>query len=202
MDKFTPIHSRIAVLPVNNIDTDQIIPARFLKGTDKIGLGANLFADWRYNPDGAPNAGFVLNQPGAQDSHILLAGDNFGCGSSREHAPWALIGFGFRAIVAKSFADIFRNNALKNGLLPVQIDHHAHQAMLEFLHCWPEAEFTIDLWHQTVTWPEGNEAHFPIDPFVKTCLLQGVDELGYLLSHEEHITAFERGLEFPRAIAL
>ena len=202
MDKFTPIHSRVAMLPIHNIDTDQIIPARFLKGTDKAGLGDHLFADWRYDAHGVPNAGFFLNQPGAQGAQILLVGENFGCGSSREHAPWALIGFGFRAILALSFGDIFRNNALKNGLLPVQIDSRAHQAMQEYLRGCPEAEVTIDLSHQTVAWPEGQEAHFLIDPFVKTCLLQGVDELGYLLSHEEHITAFERGLEFTQAVAL
>ena len=205
MNKFTPIHSRVLMLPIHNIDTDQIIPARFLKGIDKAGLGGHLFADWRYDAHGVPSIDFVLNQPGTQGAQILLAGENFGCGSSREHAPWALIDFGFRAILALSFGDIFRNNALKNGLLPVQVDSLAHQAMQEHLRSCPEAEFTIDLLHQTVTWPEGNavtEVYFPIDPFVKTCLLQGVDELGYLLSHEKHITAFERGLEFAQPATL
>jgi 3-isopropylmalate/(R)-2-methylmalate dehydratase small subunit len=202
MHKFIPIHSRVVLLPVNHIDTDQIIPARFLKGTDKAGLGEHLFADWRYAANGLPNPAFVLNQPASQSAQILLAGENFGCGSSREHAPWALIGYGFRAILALSFGDIFRNNALKNGLLPVQVDGHAHRAMLEYLGCFPDAEFTIDLLHQTVVWPEGHEVSFPIDPFVKTCLLQGVDELGYILSHEEYITAYERGLESTQTVIL
>jgi 3-isopropylmalate/(R)-2-methylmalate dehydratase small subunit len=191
MQPFSPFHSRVIVLAVDHIDTDQIIPARFLKTTDKAGLGANLFADWRYLPDGTPNPNFVLNQPAASQAHILLAGDNFGCGSSREHAPWALTGFGFRAVVSTSFADIFRNNALKNGLLPVQIDAFAHQAMLEYLRCHPHGEFSVDLHQQTLTWPDGHEAHFPIDPFARTCLLQGVDELGYILARKAAIAEYE-----------
>ena len=191
MEQFTTLNSRVVTLPVNNIDTDQIIPARFLKVTDKTGLGANLFADWRYLADGKPNPDFVLNQAEAHTARILLAGDNFGCGSSREHAPWALIGFGFKAVVSTSFADIFRNNALKNGLLPVEIDKDAHAAMFEVLKCHPKIEFTIDLQNQIVVWPEGHEAHFPIDPFSKTCLLKGVDELGYILSFERQIAAYE-----------
>lgn len=202
MDTFTPLRSRVVMLLVHNIDTDQIIPARYLKGTDKAGLGEHLFADWRYDEFGVPKPGFILNQPGAGGAQILLAGENFGCGSSREHAPWALIGYGFRAILALSFADIFRNNALKNGLLPVQVDPQAHQAMLEYLRCFPDAEFIIDLMHQTVVWPEGHEVSFPIDPFVKTCLLHGMDELGYILSHAGHITAYERSLELTQAKAL
>lgn len=191
MEKFSPIHSKVIPLVVNNIDTDQIIPARFLKTTDKAGLGANLFADWRYLPDGTPNPDFILNQPGFSGRQILLAGDNFGCGSSREHAPWALSGFGFRAVISTSFADIFRNNALKNRLLPVEIDRDAHRAMLEVLHAHPDAEFSIDLAYQVVVWPEGHEAHFPMDAFSKTCLLKGVDEMGYILSLETQIAQFE-----------
>lgn len=191
MEKFDTVCSHVVVIPGNHIDTDQIIPARFLKVTDKAGLGAHLFSDWRYLADGSPNPNFILNKPEAQGAQILLAGDNFGCGSSREHAPWALIGFGFRCVVSTSFADIFRNNALKNGLLPVQIDQDAHAAMFELLRCKPQAEFTIDLQYQTVIWPEGHEIYFPMDPFSKTCLLNGVDELGYILGFERQITAFE-----------
>ena len=191
MEKFVTLHSRVVALPIDNIDTDQIIPARFLKGTDKMGLGEHLFADWRYLADGTPNGNFVLNHPGASQSAILLAGDNFGCGSSREHAPWALRSFGFRAVVSTSFADIFKNNAIRNGILPVQIDRDAHSAMFEVLKCKPRAEFTIDLQYQTVVWPEGHEAHFPIDSFAKTCLLHGVDELGYILGLESRIDAYE-----------
>jgi 3-isopropylmalate/(R)-2-methylmalate dehydratase small subunit len=194
MQKFTTFHATVTALPVDNIDTDQIIPARFLKTTDKSGLGVNLFADWRYLPDGSPDPDFILNQTTAKSAEILLVGDNFGCGSSREHAPWALVGFGFKAVVSTSFADIFRNNALKNGLLPVQIDPDAHQAMVEVIRNHPGVEFTVDLENQCVVWPEGHEAHFPIDPFAKACLLKGVDELGYILGFEAQITGYENSL--------
>src|SRR5512143_2011470 len=147
MAQFTTLRSRAVVLPMNDVDTDQIIPARFLKVTDKAGLGASLFADWRYRPDGSPKPEFVLNQPQAQQAAILVAGANFGCGSSREHAPWALTGFGFRAVVATSFADIFRNNALKNGLLPVAVDAATHQALLAA----PGSTVAIDLESRTLT---------------------------------------------------
>src|SRR3990172_3069316 len=191
MAHFTPVKSPAVAIPSNDIDTDQIVPARYLKMTDKAGLGAALSADWRYNPAGSPKPEFVLNAPNARGAQILLVGDNFGCGSSREHAPWALIGFGFRAVVSTSFADIFRNNALKNGLLPVQIDKEAHEAMYEVLKNKPFAEFTIDLAYQTVIWPEGHETHFPIDSFSKSCLLKGVDELGFILGFEKQIADFE-----------
>lgn len=191
MAQFTSLTSRVAVLPVNDVDTDQIIPARFLKTTDKAGLGANLFADWRYNADGAPKADFVLNRPQAQGAAILLAGDNFGCGSSREHAPWALTGFGFRAVISTSFADIFRNNALKNGLLPIVVDAATHRNLFDLLEEVPDAELSIDLAAQTVTLPTGQAVTFPIDGFSKACLLNGVDELGYLLNFEKEITAYE-----------
>ena len=194
MAQFISLTSRVVVVPQNDIDTDQIIPARFLKTTDKHGLGASLFADWRYGPDGVPVPGFPLNAPRAQGAKVLLAGDNFGCGSSREHAPWALTGFGFRAVVSTSFADIFRNNALKNGLLPVAIDAGAHASLLTELARQPDAEVTIDLATQTLRLPDGTVVKFPIDPFARTCLLEGVDELGYILRFEPLIEEHEQRL--------
>ena len=190
MAQFTSLTSRVVALPVNDIDTDQIIPARFLKATDKNGMGDNLFADWRYHSDGSPKPDFVLNQPEAAGRQILLAGDNFGCGSSREHAPWALTGFGFRAVISTSFADIFRSNALKNGLLPIIVDESTHQRLLALAGEQPGVELSIDLATQTLSFP-GGSVSFPIDPFNKTCLLNGVDELGYILSFEKEIAAFE-----------
>jgi len=177
-------------LPVNDIDTDQIIPARFLKATDKNGMGDNLFADWRYNADGSPKADFVLNKSESKGAQILLAGDNFGCGSSREHAPWALTGFGFRAVISTSFADIFRNNSLKNGLIPIVVDEETHRMLFDLAEEAPRAELTVDLASQTVSFP-GGFFTFPIDPFNKTCLLNGVDELGYILGFEKDIAIFE-----------
>ena len=153
MEPFKTFTSRVIVLPMDNIDTDQIIPARFLKTTDNAGLGASLFADWRYDADGRPRPDFVLNRPEAHGAQVLLAGDNFGCGSSREHAPWALAGFGFRAVVSTSFADIFRNNALKNGLLPIIVDGEAHRRLLDSLAREPQAEVTVDLAAQTLRLP-------------------------------------------------
>jgi 3-isopropylmalate/(R)-2-methylmalate dehydratase small subunit len=173
------------------VDTDQIIPARFLKATDKSGMGANLFADWRYNADGSPKPDFVLNKPEAQGAQVLLAGDNFGCGSSREHAPWALTGFGFRAVISTSFADIFRNNALKNGLLPIVVDKVTHDMLFDLAEEAPQAALDIDLATQTLTLPTGQKVEFPIDGFSKTCLLKGTDELGYLLGFEDQIAAYE-----------
>ncbi len=196
MAKFTALTSRVVVLPANDVDTDQIIPARFLKVTDKTGLGASLFADWRYQADGkTPKPDFPLNAPRAVGAAVLLVGDNFGCGSSREHAPWALTGFGFRAVIATSFADIFRSNALKNGLLPVAVDPATHASLLEQLGRQPEAEVTVDLGAQTLRLPDGRAAGFPIDGFSKTCLLEGVDELGYLLTFADRIADFERRAE-------
>jgi len=192
MAHFTTLTSRAAPLPVNNVDTDQIIPARFLKATDKQGMGDHLFADWRYNADGSPKPDFVLNKPEARGAQILLAGGNFGCGSSREHAPWALTGFGFRAVISTSFADIFRNNALKNGLLPIVVDEDTHRTLFEMLEEIPNAELTIDLASQTVALPTGQAVTFPMDGFSKTCLLKGTDELGYLLGFEEKIAAYEK----------
>ncbi len=191
MAQFTTLASRAVVLPVSDVDTDQIIPARFLKVTDKAGLGDSLFADWRYAPDGSPRPDFVLNQPGARGAAILVAGDNFGCGSSREHAPWALTGFGLRAVVSTSFADIFKNNALKNGLLPVVVDAATHASLLDLLRKDPQAELAVDLARQTLTLPGGRSVTFPIDGFAKTCLLNGVDELGYLLRFTDRIGEYE-----------
>lgn len=190
MAQFTTLTSRILPLPVNDIDTDQIIPARFLKATDKKGMGDNLFADWRYNPDGSPKPGFVLNKPESKGAQILLAGDNFGCGSSREHAPWALIGFGFHAVISTSFADIFRNNALKNGLIPIIVDEATHKMLFDLVEEIPNAKFTVDLATQSLLFPNGS-VNFPIDPFNKTCLLNGVDELGYIMGFEKQISVFE-----------
>jgi len=197
MPQFTTLTSRVVVVPQNDIDTDQIIPARFLKTTDKAGLGQSLFADWRYGPDGAPLPGFPLNAARAKGAQVLLAGDNFGCGSSREHAPWALVGFGFRAVISTSFADIFRNNALKNGLLPVAVDSAAHAALLSQLRQAPEAEVAIDLAAQALRLPDGRAVAFPIDAFSRTCLLEGVDELGYIRRFEERIAAWEKRSEAP-----
>jgi 3-isopropylmalate/(R)-2-methylmalate dehydratase small subunit len=190
MAQFTTLTSRVVALPVNDIDTDQIIPARFLKATDKKGMGDHLFADWRYNSDGSPKADFVLNKTESQGAQILLTGDNFGCGSSREHAAWALTAYGFRAVISTSFADIFRNNSLKNGLIPIVVDEQTHKMLFDFVEEVHNAEFTIDLASQTLTFPNGS-VNFPIDPFNKTCLLNGTDELGYVLSFEKEIAAFE-----------
>jgi 3-isopropylmalate/(R)-2-methylmalate dehydratase small subunit len=191
MAQFTALTSRIVPLPINNIDTDQIIPARFLKAIDKSGMGDNLFADWRYNADGSPKSDFVINQPEYQGAQVLLAGDNFGCGSSREHAPWALTGYGFRAVISTSFADIFRNNALKNGLLPVIVDAQTHEMLFDLLAEIPHAQVTIDLATQTLSLPTGHSVSFPMDGFSKACLLKGVDELGYLMGFDHQIADYE-----------
>lgn len=191
MAQFTTLSARQVALPINDIDTDQIIPAQFLKVTDKNGLGQVVFHSWRFLEDGSPNPDFVLNQPLAQGAQILLAGDNFGCGSSREHAPWALTGFGFRAVISTSFADIFRNNALKNGLLPVVVDAPTHQMLFDLAEEAPQATLNIDLPSQTLTLPGGQTVSFPIDGFNKACLLNGTDEIGYVMGFESQIQAFE-----------
>ena len=193
MAQFTALTSRQVALPINDIDTDQIIPAQFLKVTDKTGLGQVVFHSWRFLEDGSPNPDFVLNYPAAQGAQILLAGDNFGCGSSREHAPWALTGFGFRAVISTSFADIFRNNALKNGLLPVVVDPPTHQMLLDLAAEAPQAELSIDLASQTLSLPGGQTVSFPIDGFNKACLLNGTDEIGYVMGFDSQIEAFEKG---------
>lgn len=191
MEKITTFTGRIAPLPINDIDTDQIIPARYLKTTDKQGLGLACFYDWRYNEDGTPRADFVLNQPQHQGAEVLIAGHNFGCGSSREHAPWALLGMGFRAVVSSDFADIFRNNALKNGLLPIIVDEETKQQLISLASEEPTTTVTIDLESQTLTLPDGRRVTFPIDAFSRYCLLNGVDQLGFLLNLEDEVTAYE-----------
>jgi 3-isopropylmalate/(R)-2-methylmalate dehydratase small subunit len=200
MAQFTKLTSRIVPFPVDNIDTDQIIPARFLKVTDKMGLGKVLFCDWRYEGtcpsvelagEATPRSEFVINQPEYQGAQILLAGDNFGCGSSREHAPWALTAWGFTAVISTSFADIFKNNALKNGLLPVVVDAETHADLLDIVEESKMAEVTIDLDTQTLTLPGGRRVSFPVDAFAKQCLLQGVDELGYLQNFSGQVLTYE-----------
>jgi 3-isopropylmalate/(R)-2-methylmalate dehydratase small subunit len=188
MEPITRIASRTAVLPVSDVDTDQIIPARFLRTTVKDGLGVQLFADWRYAADGTPNPDFLLNKPEVARCSILVAGDNFGCGSSREHAPWALTDFGFHAVVSTSFADIFRSNSLKNGLVPVVVD----AATLQWLLANPGAEVVVDLESTSLQLPDGRAVRFPLEPFARYCLMQGVDQLGYLLSRNAEITAYEQ----------
>ncbi|HVN45444.1 MAG TPA: 3-isopropylmalate dehydratase small subunit [Steroidobacteraceae bacterium] len=188
MEPLRTLTSRTVVLPAANIDTDQIIPARFLTTTTRAGLGARLFADWRYDEHGAPRAGFVLNGPDAAGCRILVAGRNFGCGSSREHAPWALVDYGFRAIISAGIADIFRSNALKNGLLPVIVE----EPIAQWLIAHPGATLTIDVARGTVALPDGATVSFPLEPFARHCLLEGLDELGFLLAHSRDIDAFER----------
>jgi 3-isopropylmalate/(R)-2-methylmalate dehydratase small subunit len=188
MKPFTSFSSRMVRLPINNVDTDQIIPARFLKTTSKQGLDKQLFYDWRYDEQGAPRPEFVLNRPEARGAEILLAGDNFGCGSSREHAPWALTQFGFRAVISTSFADIFKQNSLKNSLLPIAVPADVHAALFAL----PEdATVAVDLAAQTLALPDGRHVEFAVDPFSRHCLLEGLDELGYIVNNEAAIAAFE-----------
>jgi 3-isopropylmalate/(R)-2-methylmalate dehydratase small subunit len=188
MKPFTNFESRLVALNITNIDTDQIIPARFLKTTSKVGLDKQLFNDWRYDAQGNPNPDFILNQPQSRDAQVLLAGDNFGCGSSREHAPWALTQFGFRAVISTSFADIFKQNSLKNSLLPIVVPE---DVAAELFAAGPDATVKIDLPNQTLTTPSGREVSFPVDGFSKHCLVNGVDELGYIQQQEPSIAAFE-----------
>src|SRR5215469_4732169 len=189
--KFPNLKSRLVPLPQRNIDTDQIIPARFLKTISKEGLGANLFCDWRYDAQGNPKPDFILNQPQAAGAEILLAGDNFGCGSSREHAPWALTQFGFRAVISTSFADIFKGNALKNSLLPIVVPADVHADLFAMVAKDPAIKVTVDLAAQKLTLPDGRAVEFPVDSFSKHCLLEGVDELGYIVNNEAAIAAFQ-----------
>jgi 3-isopropylmalate/(R)-2-methylmalate dehydratase small subunit len=191
MKPFTNFESRIVPLPVSDVDTDQIIPARFLKTISKQGLDQQLFYDWRYDGQGRPKPDFILNQPRAKGAEVLLAGDNFGCGSSREHAPWALTQFGFRAVISTSFADIFRGNALKNSLLPIVVPADVHQALFAAIEKDPDARVKIDLAAQKLALPDGRAVEFPVDAFSKQCLMDGVDELGYILKRDAAIAAFE-----------
>jgi len=183
--------STVTQIQVDNIDTDQIIPARFLKTISKDGLGDQLFFDWRYNADGSPKPEFILNTQKAKASKVLFAGDNFGCGSSREHAPWALTQYGFQAVISTSFADIFKQNSLKNRLLPLVVSREVHQQLREALEANPDLRVSVNIEAQTFTWPGGPVASFPIDAFAKHCLLAGVDEIGYVQQHEEQIKAYE-----------
>jgi 3-isopropylmalate/(R)-2-methylmalate dehydratase small subunit len=192
MEAFTTLTTTMAPLLRHDVDTDQIIPARYLRGTSRHGLGEGLFAGWRYTADGAPDPNFVLNQPAYAGAQILVAGDNFGCGSSREHAPWALLDYGFRVVVGISFADIFRSNAMKNGLLPVVVEPEIASRLARLAQEAPETAIAIDLAAQTVILPDGESTSFPIDSFNKRCLLEGLDQLGYLLRHEDAIATFER----------
>ncbi|MGH9614083.1 MAG: 3-isopropylmalate dehydratase small subunit [Bryobacteraceae bacterium] len=187
MTKFTPFESQLVPFPVDNIDTDQIIPARFLKTTSKIGLGDQLFCDWRYDAEGKPKPEFILNQPQYRGRAILLAGDNFGCGSSREHAPWALTQYGFRAVISTSFADIFKGNSLKNSLLPIVVPNDVHAELFAN----SEQLAKVDLASQTLTLASGRAVEFPIDGFSKHCMIEGIDELGYILQQAPAIAAFE-----------
>jgi 3-isopropylmalate/(R)-2-methylmalate dehydratase small subunit len=187
MDAIRQLSSRTAVLPAVDIDTDQIIPARFLTTTTKDGLGQHLFSYWRFNADGSENTEFALNNPDAAGCQILVAGNNFGCGSSREHAPWALLDYGIRAVISTAIADIFRSNSLKNGFLPIVVDDETHAWLLEN----PGAEVSIDVAESTLTLPDGHCVSFPIDRFARHCLLEGIDQLGFLKQHEEQIARFE-----------
>jgi 3-isopropylmalate/(R)-2-methylmalate dehydratase small subunit len=195
------ITSKIIPLLVNNVDTDQIIPARYLKVTDKAGLAEGLFSNWRYLPDGKPNPEFAMNKPEYHGASILLAGDNFGCGSSREHAPWALRAGGIRAVISTSFADIFCSNALKNGILPVVVDESIHKSLVDLVEEAPAAPVTIDLENQKVLLPGGVEASFTVDSFSKTCLVKGMDELEYLAGFLPQIQSYEvrHDIEFAAA---
>lgn len=189
MKPITQIRSRTVVLPFENIDTDRIIPARFLTTTERSGLGRVLFHDWRYRDDGTPNPDFVLNRPQADGAEILVAGRNFGCGSSREHAPWALADYGFRAVLSSEIADIFRSNALKNGVLAVVLAEGEHRYLLDH----PGIELAIDVAGRYIELPDGGRFTFELDAFARECLLQGVDQLGFLLKHASKIDAFEQG---------
>jgi len=193
MDPITVIRSRTVVMPSSNIDTDQIIPARFLTTTVREGLGTALFADWRYDADGRARGEFVLNRPESRGSQVLVAGRNIGCGSSREHAPWALLDYGFRAVISTEIADIFRNNSLKNGLLPVVVDEATHRWLLEH----PGTEVEIDLPACTLRFGDGREVKFPVDAFARYCLINGIDELGFLLTQGPAIERYEQSRSAP-----
>jgi len=191
MEPFKLIQSVYIPLPQRSVDTDQIIPARYLKVTDKAGLAEGCFSGWRYRSDGSPDPDFPLNQTAYQDAKVIVAGDNFGSGSSREHAPWALLGWGIQAIISTSFADIFYSNAMKNGLLPVVVDEQTQAALFDFAQKDPAALVRIDLAEQQLTLPDGSLVSFQVDAFNKTCLLEGVDQLGYILKHSADIDRYE-----------
>ena len=187
MNPINKIVSRTVVLPLDDVDTDQIIPARFLRTTVRAGLGKNLFADWRYDQNGTEIADFVLNKPEANSAEVLVTGRNFGCGSSREHAPWALLDYGFRAVISTEIADIFRSNSLKNGFLPVVVDDQTHQWLLAN----PGVKISLDIESSTLILPDGHSISFPIESFSRYCLLNGIDELGFLMDNSAAIDAYE-----------
>lgn len=192
IDKFITLHSTAVPLPIENVDTDQIIPARFLKATTREGFGQQVFYDWRYDAQGNPKADFILNSP-LNSGQILIAGKNFGCGSSREHAAWAIYGAGFKAVVSSFFADIFRNNALNNGLLPVQVTESFLADLFEAITRNPKTTIQIDLQNQTVSLPEtGQQENFEISPYKKECLLKGYDDVDYLMSIRDKIQEYEK----------
>jgi 3-isopropylmalate/(R)-2-methylmalate dehydratase small subunit len=188
MEPIRRLESRTVVLPETDIDTDQIIPARFLTTTSRDGLGEHLFQDWRYRTDGSEEPDFVLNHPEAQGCEILVAGRNFGCGSSREHAPWALLDYGLKAVISTEIADIFRSNSLKNGLLPIVVNEQAHRWLLDN----PGADVSVDVEQSTLNWPGGEPLTYPIDEFARYCLLEGIDQLGFLQQHDTDIAHFEK----------
>lgn len=192
MEPIKTFTASVVPLPINDIDTDQIIPARYLKVTDKNGLGEACFSDWRYEADGTPKPDFPLNKAEYQGAGVLIGGHNFGCGSSREHAPWALMGAGFKAVISTYFADIFQNNALKNGLLPIVVDEETHHQLISLAQEDPTTQVTVDLQSQSITLPDGRNVRFPIDGFSKYCLLNGVDQLGFLMSLEADISQYEQ----------
>ncbi len=187
MEPINKISSRTVVIPLDDVDTDQIIPARYLRTTVRAGLGENLFADWRYDKNGTQVADFVLNKDEANDAEILVTGRNFGCGSSREHAPWALLDYGFRAVISTEIADIFRSNSLKNGFLPVVVDEQTHEWLIKN----PGAEITLDIESSTLILPDGRSTSFPLESFSQYCLLNGIDELGFLMDNSAAIDAYE-----------
>ncbi|MDX2077419.1 MAG: 3-isopropylmalate dehydratase small subunit [bacterium] len=198
MEKIKAFTGKVVALPINDIDTDQIIPARYLKVTDKAGLGEACFSDWRYNADGSPKPDFVLNKPEHAGAQVFVGGHNFGCGSSREHAPWALMGAGFKAIISTYFADIFQNNALKNGLLPIVVDDETHKQIISLAEEDPNTQIGVDLEAQQIILPDGRKVSFPIDAFSKYCLLQGVDQMGFLLNLDPDIVTYEAG--YPQRV--
>ncbi len=190
-EPYTTFSSKLIPLPAENVDTDQIIPARFLKTTEKSGLASALFNDWRYLADGSPNPDFILNRPEMQDRQVLLVGDNFGAGSSREHAPWALTAWGIKAIISTSFADIFQNNSMKNGLLPIVVDPETHQRLSDMLDADPEAGVTVDLSELGLLMPDGTTFDFVVDPFARQMMLAGTDEIGWVMQRSAAIEAWE-----------
>jgi len=197
MKPFDKLTARVAPLDQPNVDTDQIVPKQFLKRVERTGFGQFLFYDWRFLPDGSPNPDFVLNQPRYHGAQILLTRENFGCGSSREHAPWALLDYGFRVIIAPSFADIFKNNCFKNGILPMELPAEVVDELFRRVNAQEGYALTVDLERQTIEGSDGFQCRFEIDPFRKRCLLEGLDDIGLTLQHQEKIAAYEAAHREP-----